>query len=118
MDVYKENIQSDGSLDTLSLGILVNGDLQNRGLIGDTWSPKASIRTLKQFLVDAVKNKSRVHQLNFIGDFLQTKVTNRLFVKLGNIYAHYFTEYSSYFRRVLRLVKCMYGITNHRKLFF
>ena len=36
MDVYKEKIQSDGSLDKLKLRIVVRGDLQNKEMIGDT----------------------------------------------------------------------------------
>ena len=70
MDVYKAKIQSDGSLENLKLRIVVRGDLQNKEIIGDTWSPTASMRTLKYFLVDAAKHKARVHQLYFIGAFL------------------------------------------------
>ena len=70
MDVYKANIQSDGSLDKLKLIILVGGDLQNREMVGDNCSPTASMRTLKYFLEDAAKHKARVHQLDFIGAFL------------------------------------------------
>ena len=82
MDVYKAKIQSDGSLDKLKLRIVVRGDLQNKGLVGDTWSPTASVRTLKYFLADETKHKARVHQLDFIGSFFQAKVKNRVFVKL------------------------------------
>ena len=35
MDVYKEKIQSDVSLDKLKLRILVRGDLKNKEMIGD-----------------------------------------------------------------------------------
>ena len=35
MDVYKANIQSDGSLEKLKSRIVVRGDLYNKGLIGD-----------------------------------------------------------------------------------
>ena len=79
MDVYKAKIQSDGSLDKLKLIIVVIGDLHNKELVGDTWSPTASMRTLKYFLADATKHKSIVHQLDFIGAFLQAKVKNRFF---------------------------------------
>ena len=82
MDVYKAKIQYDGSIDKLKLRIAVIGDLQNKELVGDTWSPTASMRTLKYFLADATKHKARVHKLYFIGAFLQEKVKNRLFVKL------------------------------------
>ena len=47
MDVYKEKIQSDESLDKLKLRIVVIGDLQNKKLVGYTCSPTASMRTLK-----------------------------------------------------------------------
>ena len=57
MDVYKAKNQSDGSIDKLKLRILVRGDLQNKDLIGDTWSQTASMRTLKYFLEDVVKQK-------------------------------------------------------------
>ena len=37
MDVYKNKIQSDGSLDKFKLRIVVRGYLQNKELVGDTW---------------------------------------------------------------------------------
>ena len=101
MDVYKTKIQSDGSLDKLNLRIVVRGYLQNKEMIGDTWSPTASMRTLKYFLEDAAKHKAGVHQLDFIGAFLQANVKNRVFVKLDMRYAAYFPEYTQYFGRAL-----------------
>ena len=68
MDVYKAKIQSDGSLYKLKLRIVVKGDLKNKEMVGDTWSPTASMRTLKYFLADTAKHKARVHQLDFIGN--------------------------------------------------
>ena len=62
-------------------------------------------------------NKSRLHQLDFIGEFLQAKVKNRVLVKLDSRYADYFPEYSKYYGRALRLLKSMYGTTNSGKLF-
>ena len=47
MDAYKANFQSDGSLDKLKLRVVVRGDLQNKELVGDTWSPTSFMRTLK-----------------------------------------------------------------------
>ena len=117
MDVYKAKIQSGGSLDKLKLRIVVRGDLKNKELFGDTWSPTVSIRTLKYFLADATKHKARVHRLYFIGAFLQAKVKNRVFVKLDSRYTDYFPEYSKYFGRSLRLLKSMYGMTNSGELF-
>ena len=117
MDVYKAKIQFDGSIDKLKLRIAVIEDLQNKELVGDTWSPTASMRTLKYFLADATKHKARFHQLYFIGSFLQAKVKNSVFVKWDCRYADYFTEYSNYFGRALILLKSMYGMTNSGKLF-
>ena len=94
MDVYKAKIRSDGSLDKLNLRILVRGDLQNKETVGDTWSPTASMRTLKYFLSDAAKHKARFHQLYFIGAFLQSKLKNIVFVKLDIRYTYYFPEYA------------------------
>ena len=90
-DVYKAKIQSDGILDKLTFRIEVRGYFQNKEMVGDTWSPTASMRTLKYFPADAAKHKARVHQLDFIGEFLQAKVKNRVFVKLDMRYADYFT---------------------------
>ena len=63
-------------------------------MVADTRSPTASMRTLKYFLADAVKHKEIVHQLDFIGAFLQAKVKNRVSVKLDIKYTYYFPEYA------------------------
>ena len=84
--------------------IVVRGDMRNKELVRDTWSPTASTRTLKYFLEDATKHKARVHQIYFIGAFLQTKVKKRVFVKLDSKYKDYFPEYIKYFGRALRLL--------------
>ena len=107
IDMYKEKIQSDGSLDKLKLRILVRGDLLNKEMVGDTWSPIASMRTLKYFLAYATKHKAIVYQLDFIVALLQSKFKNRVFVKLDSRYVDYFPEYSNYFGRALRLLKSM-----------
>ena len=75
------------------------------------------MKTFNCFLADAAKHKARVHQLDFIGAFLQAKLKNRVFVKLDIRYADYFPEYAQYFGRALRLLKSMYGMTNSGKLF-
>ena len=41
------------------------------------------MKTLKYFLADATKHKVRVHQLDFIEEFLQAKLKNRLFINFG-----------------------------------
>ena len=66
MDVYKAKLHYDGSLEKLKLIIVVRGYLQNKSLVGDTWSPITSMRNLKYFLADETKHKSRVHQLYLI----------------------------------------------------
>ena len=75
------------------------------------------MKTLKYFLADATKHKTRFHQLDFIGPFLQAKVKNRVFIKFDSRYTYYFPEYSKYFGREFRLLKSMYGMTNSGKLF-
>ena len=67
MYVYKSNNQSYGSLDKLKLIIVVRVDLKNKENIGNAWDTTSSMRTLKYFLEDDTKHKSRVHQLNYIG---------------------------------------------------
>ena len=46
MDVYKEKIQYNGSLEKLKLKILVIGDFQNKETIGDNWYTTALMITL------------------------------------------------------------------------
>ena len=94
MDVYKAKTQYDGILETIKLRIVLRGDLHNTELFGDTWSPTASMMTLKYFLADTIKHKSRVHQLDFFAAFLQAKVKNGVFVNLDSRYTYYFPEYS------------------------
>ena len=48
------------SLDKLKLRIVVRGYLQNKELVGDTWSPTASMGTLKYFLEDATKKNKKL----------------------------------------------------------
>ena len=86
-------------------------------MVDDTWSPTASMRTLKYFLADVNKHKATVHRLYFIGAFLQEKVKNRVFVKFDSIYTDYFPEYSIYFGRALIILKSMYGMTKSGNLF-
>ena len=86
MDVYKGNIQSDGSPDKLKLIILVRVDLHNKEIVGDTWDPTAPMRTLKYLLADAASHKSIFNQLDFIGLFLQSNVKYIAFAKLDSRY--------------------------------
>ena len=85
MDVYKEKIKYDGIINKLKLRFVVRGELQNKEMIGYAWSPTASMRTLKYFSADEYKHKAIVHQLDFIGAFLQANVKHKVFVKLDSI---------------------------------
>ena len=75
------------------------------------------MRNLKYFFEDAAKHKATVHQLDFIGSFLQANVNNVVFVKLDIRYTDLFPEYADYFGRALILLKSMYGMTHSGKLF-
>ena len=88
--MYRAKIQYDGSLDKLKLRIVVIGDLKNKETVGDTWSPTASMRTLKYLLADKAKHNARVHHLYFIGEFLQAKLKNKVFIKLDFRYTDIF----------------------------
>ena len=90
MEVYKMKIESDGSHDKFKLRIVVRGDFHNKEMVGDTCSITASMRNLKYFPVDSAKHNAIVHQLDFIGVFLQAKVKNRVFFKLDIRYTDYF----------------------------
>ena len=48
---------------------MVREYMKNKEIMGDTWSPTASMRTLKCLLANAAKHKARFHQLYFIGAF-------------------------------------------------
>ena len=83
---YKEKIQSDGSFNKLKLIIVVRGDFQNKQMTGNTWSPSASMSTLKYFSEDSSKRKSIVHQSDFIEVFLQANGNHRISMKLDKRY--------------------------------
>ena len=48
------------------------------------------MKTLKYFLADSVKHKTRVHQLDFIGAFFQKEFKNRVYVMVESRYEDYF----------------------------
>ena len=65
-------------------------DVQNKELVGYSWSSTASMRNLKQLFAETVNHKERVHKLDFIASLSQLKVKNRVFMKLDSRYADYF----------------------------
>ena len=95
METNKVKIKSDGSLDKLKCRIVVRGDLQDTGM-EDSWSPTAPFRSLKMFLADAARNRCRVHQLDFVGAFLQANVRGRIFVTLPKVYGDIWPEFKDY----------------------
>ena len=86
-------------------------------MIGDTWSPTASMKTLNHLFSCFSKHKSIVQQLDFIGAFLQDNVKHSFFVNLDSRYGEYFPEYANYFGRLLSLKKQIFGIAHSGKLF-
>ncbi len=86
METYRIKLRSDGTLDKLKTRIVVRGDLQNKEISEDKWSPMAFMRAMKMFLAFAARLKVRVKQLDFIGAFLQAKVQSRVFVKILAVY--------------------------------
>ena len=62
MDSYKSKIHFYVSLDKLELIISVRGDLQDKELVGYTWSQIVSMRKITYFFADATKHKARFHQ--------------------------------------------------------
>ena len=70
------------------------------------------MRTLTYFLADFANHKARLHQLGFIGAFLQASVKHRVFLKFDIKYGEYLPWYAKYFGSPLRLKKSMYGVTN------
>ncbi len=117
METNKVKIKSDGSLEKLKCRIVVRGDLQDTGM-ENSWSPKAPFRSLKMFLADAARNRCTVHQLDFVGAFLQANVRGRIFVTLPKVYGDIWPEFKEYSGRPLRLVKSMHGMTYSGKYWY
>jgi hypothetical protein len=111
METFKVKVKSDGSLDKLKCRLVVRGDLQDKNITENKWSPTASFRSLKMFLAHASRIKARVKQLDFVGAFLQAKMRTRMFVTIPKIYGILFPEYSGYCGVPVRLVMSMYGTT-------
>jgi hypothetical protein len=111
MEIFKVKVKSDGSLDKLKTRMVVRGDLQNKNITEDKWSPTASFRSLKMFLAHASRLKTRVKQLDFVGAFLQAKMRTRMFVIIPKIFGILFPEYAWCTGKPVRLLMSMYGTT-------
>jgi len=111
METFKVKVKSDGSMDKLKMRLVVRGDLQDKNITEDKWSPTASFRSLKMFLAHVSRMKARVKQLDFVGAFLQAKMRTCMFVTIPKIYGILFPEYSEYCGTPVRLAMSMYGTT-------
>jgi hypothetical protein len=111
METFKVKVKSDGLLDKLKARLVVRGDLQDKNITEDKWSPTASFRSLKMFLGHACRIKARVKQFDFVGAFLQAKMRSRMFVTIPKIYGILFPEYAEYCGIPVRLAMSMYGTT-------
>jgi hypothetical protein len=63
------------------------------------------------FLADAARKRCRVHQLDFVGAFLQANVRGRIFVTLPKVYGDIWPDFKYCCGRPLRLVNSMYETT-------
>ena len=78
MNIYKAKIQNDGSPDKFKFINIPGGDFQNKEIIGDIWSSTAPMNNKNYLLANNSKHKSIVHQLDFIGAFLQSNTKHRV----------------------------------------
>ncbi len=118
MEIFKVKINSDSILNVLKMRLVVRGDLQDKLVAEDKWSPTTSFRSLKMFLAHDSRIKARVKQLNFVGAFLQAKTRSRMFVTIPKIFGILFPEYENYCGRPILLAKSMYGTTLSGKYWY
>jgi len=118
MEIFKVKVKSDGSLDKLKARLVVRGDLHDKNITEDKWSPTASFRSLKMFLGHASQLKARIKQLDFVGAFLQAKMRTRMFVTIPKIFGILFLEYSWCTGKPVRLAMSMYGTTQCGKYWY
>jgi hypothetical protein len=111
METFRDKVKSDGSLDKLKTQLVVRGDLQDKNITEDKWSPTASFRSLKMFLAHSSRLKAHVKQLDFVGAFLQAKMRMRMFVTIPRIFGILFPEYAWCTGKPVRLIMSMYGMT-------
>jgi len=111
MEIFKVKVKSEGLLDKLKTRLVVRGDLQDKNITEDKWSPTASFRSLKMFLAHACKVKAWVKQLDFVGAFLQAKMRTRMFVTIPKIFGILFPEYAWCMGKPVRLIMPVYGTT-------
>jgi len=111
MEAFKIKVKNNGSLDKFKMRLVVRGDLQDKNVKEDKWSPTASFHSLKMFLAHACRIKARVKQLDFIGAFLQAKMRTRMFMMIPKIYGILFPDYNDYCGKPVCLLMSMCGTT-------
>ena len=109
---FRTKINSDGTIDKLKARICIRGDMQAQYTEFDTWCPIGNFRDLKIFLAFAAHYKCRVHQLDFIGAFLQAIAKNRTFTTLPTEWKELFPDLADWFGTPLKLLKSIYGSTD------
>jgi hypothetical protein len=88
---FRTKLTSTGAIDKLIGRICLRGDVQEKGY-GDTWCAIAGFRALRVFLSTAARQRCRVHQLDFVGAFLQSKAVDRTITILPKEWALLFPD--------------------------
>ena len=84
----KTKLNSYGGLDKLKARVCLREDMQIKDGF-NSWSPTASTRLLKYFIVDSTLNQVMIYQLYFIQSFIQSDVKKRMFVLLDKEYEQF-----------------------------
>ncbi len=105
---FKTKLNSYGGLDKLKARICLRGDMQIKETFNN-WSPTASTQLLTCFLADAIRNRSKIYQLDFIQAFIQSDTKRHIFHILDKVYATFCPKLSNHIGCPLRLKKCLYG---------
>ena len=80
--VFKAKSTSNGNLEKLKARCCGRGDLEKETNQLDNWSSCVSQRTVRTFIAHATKCKQTPKQIDFIGEYLQSKMRSRIYVTL------------------------------------
>ena len=81
--------------------VCLRGDMQIKDDF-NSWSPTASTRLLKYFIVDSTLNQVMIYQLDFIQAFIQSDVKKRMFVLLDKEYEQFCPKLAKHFGQIGR----------------
>ena len=104
----KAKMNAHGGLDEHRARFCLRGDTQIKDE-SNPWSPTASSRLFRYFIVDTISHKAIIYQLNFIQAFIQSEVKKRMCVVLDKEYEQFCLNQNGNFGRFLRLKRCLYG---------